>query len=120
MGACSNRRGVHRYSIRAPLRWEGVESRDRGEGLTENISTRGVYFVGDRPMAVGQPIRLTMTLERRSGSVAGSGVVVRVEPRPRGYGVGVWLEGVVPPPDAPRPLPGGGWLRARPPPPYRP
>src|SRR2546422_6800436 len=81
MGACSNRRGVHRYSIRAPLRWEGVESRDRGEGLTENISTRGVYFLGDRPMAVGQPIRLTMTLERRSVSVGGSGVVVRVEPR---------------------------------------
>src|SRR2546422_8188178 len=74
MGACSNRRGVHRYSIRAPLRWEGVESRDRGEGLTENISTRGVYFLGDRPMAVGQPIRLTMTLERRSVSVGGSGV----------------------------------------------
>src|SRR5438445_115898 len=68
MGARANRRGVHRYSIRAPLRWEGVESRDRGEGLTENISTRGVYFLGDRPMAVGQPIRLTMTLERRSVS----------------------------------------------------
>ena len=100
MGACSNRRGVHRYSIRAPLRWEGVESRDRGEGLTENISTRGVYFLGDRPMAVGQPIRLTMTLERRSVSVGGSGVVVRVEPRTSGYGVGVWLEEVLPLPDA--------------------
>ena len=100
MGACSNRRGVHRYSIRAPLHWEGVESRDCGEGLTENISTRGVYFLGDRPMAVGQPTRLTMTLERRSVSVGGSGVVVRVEPRPSGYGVGVWLEEVSPLPDA--------------------
>src|SRR5437867_1566356 len=94
MGACSNRRGVQRYSIRAPLRWEGVEGRDCGEGLTENISTRGVYFLGDRPMAVGQPIRLTMTLERRSVSVGGSGVVVRVEPRPSGYGVGVWPQQV--------------------------
>src|SRR5207244_11780605 len=90
MGACSNRRGVHRYSIRAPLRWEGVESRDRGEGLTENISTRGVYFLGDRPMAVGQPVRLTMTLERRSVSVGGIGVVVRAEARPNAYRVGVW------------------------------
>src|SRR2546430_16582938 len=103
MGACSNRRGVHRYSIRAPLRWEGVESRDCGEGLTENISTRGVYFLGDRPMAVGQPIRLTMTLERRSVSVGGSGVVVRVEPRPRGDGAGVWVAGGFPLPAAPSP-----------------
>src|SRR5205809_7464839 len=93
MGACSNRRGVHRYSIRAPLRWEGVESRDRGEGLTENISTRGVYFLGDRPMAGGQPFRLTMTLERGSVSVGGRGVVVRVERRTRCYGVGVGVGG---------------------------
>ena len=100
MGACSNRRGVHRYSIRARLLWEGVGSRDRGEGLTENISTRGVYFLGDRPMAVGQPIRLMMTLERRAISVGGNGVVVRVEPRNSGYGVGVWLEEVSPLPDA--------------------
>src|SRR2546429_9379944 len=108
MGACSNRRGVHRYSIRAPLRWEGVESRDRGEGLTENISTRGVYFLGDRPMAVGQPIRLTMTLERRSVSVGGSGVGVRVGPRTRGYCVGLWLEGGAPLPHALRPPRGRG------------
>ena len=79
MGACSNRRGVHRYSIRAPLRWEGVESRDRGEGLTENISTRGVYFLGDRPMAVGQSVLV-------NGSSSN--------------GVGVWLEEVLPLPDA--------------------
>ncbi len=99
MGACSNRRGVHRYSIRARVRWKGVESRDRGEGLTENISTRGVYFLGDRRMAVGQPIRLTMTLQRRSISVGGDGVVVRVEPRDGRYGVGVWLEELSPLPD---------------------
>lgn len=67
--------------------------------MTENISTRGVYFLGDRPMAVGQPIRLTMTLERRSISVRGDGVVVRVEPRAGGYGVGVSLEEVSPLPD---------------------
>src|SRR3989442_15644376 len=114
MGACSNRRGVHRYSIRAPLRWEGVESRDRGEGLTENISTRGVYFVGDRPMAVGQPIRLTMTLERRSVSVGGSGVGGRVEPRTTGYGAGVWLGGGVPLPHGPLALRGGGVRCRRP------
>src|SRR2546426_9801314 len=104
MGACSNRRGVHRYSIRAPLRWEGVESRDRGEGLTENISTRGVYFLGDRPMAVGQPIRLTMTLERRWVSVGGSGVVVRGGTRPRVYVVGVVREEVSPARVAARPV----------------
>jgi hypothetical protein len=96
----SNRRGVHRYSISAPLRWEGVGSRDRGDGLTENISTRGVYFQGIRRMAVGQPIRLIMTLQRRSISVGGDGVVVRVEPRDGGYGVGVWLEELSPLPGA--------------------
>jgi len=51
-------------------------------------------------VTAGQPIRLTMTLERRSVSVGGSGVVVRVEPRTSGYGVGVWLEEVSPLPDA--------------------
>ena len=96
MRAFSNRRGEHRYSISARLRWEGVEHRDRGEGLTEDISTCGVYFRGDRRLAVGQPIQLTMILERHSISVGGDGVVVHVEPREGGYGVGVWLESLLP------------------------
>src|SRR3989442_3684806 len=100
MGAISNRRGVHRYPISARLCWQGVGSRDRGEGLTENISTHGVYFLGDRRMAVGQPIRLTMTLPRQSISVGADGVVVRVEPRNSGYGVAVWLQQGSPRPDA--------------------
>lgn len=100
VGALSNRRDAPRYSIKARLRWQGVVGRDRGEGLTENISTRGVYFLGDRRMAVGQPIRLTMTLQRQSISVGSDGVVVRVEPRDGGYGVGVWLEELSPLPDA--------------------
>jgi len=76
-----DRRAAARYSINARLHWERVERRDCGEGLTENISTCGVYFQGERCLAVGQPIRLTMTLRRRSICVGGDGVVVRVEPR---------------------------------------
>ena len=91
-----DRRAADRYSICVRLRWESVGHRDCGEGLTENISTRGVYFQGDRRLAVGQPIRLTMTLQRRSICVGGDGVVVRVEPREGGYGVGVWLESLLP------------------------
>ena len=95
-----DRRTADRYSISARLRWESVGHPDRGEGLTENISTRGVYFRGERRLAVGQPIQLTMTLQRRSMCVGADAVVVRVEPREGGYGVGVWLEGLAPLPDA--------------------
>ena len=68
--------------------------------MTANIGTRGVYFQGERCLAEGQPIRLTMTLRRRSICVGGDGVVVRVEPRESGYGVGVWLEELLPLPDS--------------------
>ena len=95
-----DRRAAGRYSISARLRWESVGHRDCGEGLTENISTLGVYFHGERPLAVGEPIRLTLTLQRRSICVGGDGVVVRVEPREGCYGVGVRLEGLLPLPDA--------------------
>ena len=95
-----DRRAADRYSINARLRWESVGHRDCGEGLTENISTLGVYFQGERHLAVGQPIRLTLTLQRRSICVGGDGVVVRVEPREGCYGVGVRLEGLLPLPDA--------------------
>ena len=114
-----DRRGADRYSISARLRWESVGHRDSGKGLTRNISTRGVYFQGERRLAVGQPIRLTMTLERRSICLGGDGVVVRVEPREGGYGVGTWIEELLPLPDAlcvergepGLPLRGGRWLR---------
>jgi len=95
-----DRRAAGRYSISARLRWESVGQRDRGEGVTENISTRGVYFQSDRRLAAGQPIRLTMTLQRLSICVGGDGVVVRVEPHEGGYGVGVSLEELSPLPDA--------------------
>lgn len=95
-----DRRAAGRYSISARLRWESVGHRDCGEGLTENISTLGVYFHGERHLAVGEPIRLTLTLQRRSICVGGDGVVVRVEPREGCYGVGVRLEGLLPLPDA--------------------
>ena len=49
---------------------------------------------------MGQPIQLTMTLERHSISVGGDGVVGHVEPREGGYGVGVWLEELSLLPDA--------------------
>ena len=95
-----DRRAAGRYSISARLRWESVGHRDCGAGLTENISTLGVYFQGERHLAVGEPIRLTLTLRRRSICVGGDGVVVRVEPREGCYGVGVRLEGLLPLPDA--------------------
>ena len=41
-----------------------------------------------------------MTLQRLSICVGGDGVVVRVEPREGGYGVGVLLEALSPLPDA--------------------
>ena len=94
------RRGADRYPITARLRWESVGHRDCGEGLTANIGTRGVYFQGERRLAEGQPIRLTMTLRRRAICVGGDGVVVRVEPREGSYGVGVWLKALSPLPDA--------------------
>ena len=44
--------------ISARLRCESVGQRDRAEGVTENISTRGVYFQSDRVeiYARGKPL----------------------------------------------------------------
>lgn len=95
-----DRRSADRYSISSRLRWASVGDRESGQGSTRNVSTRGVYFQSDRRLAVGQPIRLTMALARRSVCLGGDGVVVRVEPGAGGYGIGVWLEELLPLPDA--------------------
>jgi len=84
---------VSRYEITAPVVW------DQGDGLTENLSTAGVYFVTGKPLEAGQPLRLTMTLPLQATMIIGEGVVLRVDSRDDGYGVAVRLDSL---------LPGGG------------
>ena len=81
----SDKREAQRYTIAGAVSWQG------GDGLTENVSTSGIYFVTRRRLQVGQSVQLTVTLPRQLISVIAKGAVVRVEPRGAGFGVGVRL-----------------------------
>jgi len=91
--ATQERRAAPRYPIVAPLAWE------HGEGVSENLSTSGIYVVAEQRLAPGEPVRLTMTLPWHGIPVTGHGVVVRVEPRDGRYGVAVRLDSLMPVPD---------------------
>ena len=86
----ADRRCASRYEIAVPVVWDG------GEGLTENLSTAGVYFVTGKHLDPGQSMRLTIMLPRQQSRVVGDGVVVRVELIQSGYGVAVRLESLMP------------------------
>lgn len=89
-GGASERRGVSRYEITAPVVW------DHGDGLTENLSTAGVYFSTGKRLEPGQPLRLTVTLPLQAAVIVGEGVVLRVELRDEGYGVAARFDSLMP------------------------
>ena len=91
--ATQERRAAPRYLIVAPLAWE------HGEGVSEDLSTSGIYVVAAQRLAPGEPVRLTVTLPWHGIPVTGHGVVVRVEPRDGRYGVAVRLDSLMPVPD---------------------
>ena len=84
------RRGASRYPIAAPVAW------DQGQGLTENLSTTGVFLVTTKAVVPGQVLRLALSLPREATPLIAHGVVVRVELHRDGYGVGVRLESLMP------------------------
>ena len=87
------KRQAHRYPIAAAVRWEG------GDGVTENISGSGVYFVTPQSLVVDEPIRLTLILPRESIPLTAHGRVVRIERRDEGSGVAARLDEIWPAPD---------------------
>jgi hypothetical protein len=80
------RRRAQRYLIVCPVELKN------GTATTRNQSTTGVLFETDRPFTVGDPIDLSITLERYENNLTRircQGKVVRVEPCPRGWLIAV-------------------------------
>jgi hypothetical protein len=75
--AFTERRRAGRFPIAIPVELE------RGTGVTRDVSLSGVFFETDQFVVLGQPIRLTLVLERASPSqpvrLQCEGRVVRVE-----------------------------------------
>lgn len=85
------KRRARRYPITAPVAWES------GDGITQNVSTCGVYFLTAQPFKPGQPVELTVTLPRQAIPVRGQGTVVRVDNSKNGrFGVGVRFDLIEP------------------------
>ena len=74
-----------RYPIQVPLRYRRSGESDWIEGTTENISRSGVLFRGDRDLAAGNHVEMTIRLPAvvyagPGGEVLCSGAIVRCEP----------------------------------------
>ncbi len=73
------RRRAARFPIAIPVELEG------GTGVTRDVSLSGVFFETNQFFALGEPIRLTLVLERASPGqpvrLQCDGRVVRVERR---------------------------------------
>jgi hypothetical protein len=83
------RRNARRYELAFPitLRLGQQAALQPQEGVTRDISARGLYFVVDADLAVGSNVEFTLTLPTSMGQptdvqVRARGRVVRVE-RPR-------------------------------------
>ena len=81
------RRRAIRFPIVIPVELEG------GTGVTRDVSLSGVFFETDQFHVLGEPIRLTLVLQRVSPDhpvrLQCEGRVVRVERRQLQLGVGV-------------------------------
>ncbi len=82
-------RKANRYRLSAPVHflWASHEKEpQRAKGLTRDINASGVYVVTDELPPVGALVQLDILLPKLTEpgvgmSLAGEGVVVRVEPR---------------------------------------
>jgi hypothetical protein len=91
-------RKKRRFPVREPasvkvhreVGWEEVQ------GITENVSLRGVLLITDSPLPIGSEVEIALTLElggAPSVTVYGRGKVVRTEPRSeRTIAVGIQCE----------------------------
>ena len=86
----TERRQAPRYAIAAPIAWR------YGDGLSENVSTSGIFFATPKPLVPGEPLRFSVMLPRQTTALVGDGIVVRVERRADGYGVGLRLISLMP------------------------
>jgi hypothetical protein len=84
-------RSGERYSVVLP-----VET-DKGPGKTRDVSLSGLYLVTDRPLAIGDPLNLSLTLPARGGwtglRLSVRGMVTRVERSQGKFGAGVVFDG---------------------------
>jgi hypothetical protein len=99
--AKSERRITPRFKLRIPLSFHRIQAFSEGEQLAQaiNISTRGVYFMTDRMMCVGESLEVLLEMPKRVTGVKGAtrrfvGRVSHVELQttPQGQpGIGVQL-----------------------------
>ena len=79
------RRAARRYKLTLPIHLTELPEKTRIiHGATRNISTHGVYFTTDLPVAAGTSLEFSFTLppdvnEENPANVAGRARVVRVE-----------------------------------------
>jgi len=80
-----NRRGAHRHNLALPIVLAELPRKTHViHGTTRNISTHGLYFTIDLPVAAGLSLEFSFTLladihQENQATVAGRARVVRVE-----------------------------------------
>lgn len=78
-----NRRGAHRHNLALPIVLAELPRKTHViHGTTRNISTHGLYFTTDLPVAAGRSLEFSFTLPENEEShvtVAGRARVMRVE-----------------------------------------
>jgi hypothetical protein len=88
----SERRQAPRYPLIAKI------GQEKGEGITRDLSTSGVFFLSDAGYAVGEAIGFWLELEDRDHElplrVDCKGRVVRVEPAEGRWGIAVSMTSI--------------------------
>lgn len=78
-----------RFSVNLPIML------DSGTGLTRDFSLRGVYFITDHPLSVGETFNFTISMKYAVPDspmcLRCQGKVLRVEPETTGTGVAAAL-----------------------------
>ena len=86
----AERRAAHRYEISATVvvrRWSKDVTLEFAHVVTRDVSTRGIYFTGNQPFAVGTRMGLFLTLPLQVSNysqviVKAKAIVVRIEEDP--------------------------------------
>jgi PilZ domain len=83
-----DRRSETRVRVKLPVFLPGGEC-----GLTRDVSAGGLSFEFSGCLEAGSTIELSIALpdDDRPMRLKALGMVVRVEPRGTGYGVGIWM-----------------------------
>jgi hypothetical protein len=84
-----DRRCAPRYPIASVISVGGERA------VTNDMSSIGVYFVTDQPLTTGQEVLLVIAFDHAAPAetrVTCDGRIVRVEPRPEGFGVAATYE----------------------------